>query len=394
MKRLLQALALGVAVAISHGLSAAAAETKPLKIYVLAGQSNMQGMAKVRTIERLNMTEDSKQLYQDMEMKDGLPSAVKDTYGVYFTGGDMTKGVENPLSVRKGPFRPGYGAEVTENTTFGADHAFGIYMQKHVQGPILIIKTAWGGRNLLQQFRSPSAGPFESDKDRHGNPTGYYYQSMVKHVKTVLADPGQYHPAYNKEAGYEIAGFVWFQGFNDVIDSYYQGHMVEGKPLYFQYSDLLAAFIRDVRKDLNAPAMPFVIGAMGINGPIEDQKNPAYWFRKAQLAPADLPEFKGNVAGVRTEHYWDMEWQKIYNKLMEEVKKKILASDPKKGGQALNREMDKQRKEMAPGILTPEELKFYLAATSNAPFHYMGSAYTYSKIGKAFAEAMIAMEKK
>ena len=328
-------LALGAILVIATQLPAAEAGAKPLKIYILAGQSNMQGKAQVRTIERLNLTADSKQMYLDLEMKDGLPSAVKDMYGVYFTNGDMTKGSERPLSVEKGPFKPGYGGELTESTTFGPDHTFGVYMRKQVQGPILIIKAAWGGRNLYQQFRSPSAGAFEKDQDRHGNPTGYYYNLTVKLVKEVLADPGQYHPDYDKKAGYEIAGFVWFQGYNDVIDSYYEINKVEGKNLFSQYSDVMAAFIRDMRKDLGAPAMPFVIGAMGIGGPTEDAKDKNYWFRQAQIAPAELPEFKGNVAGVRTEQCWDMEWEKISQKLTDEVQKKVLASDPQLKGKAL-----------------------------------------------------------
>jgi len=38
---------------------------------------------------------------------------------------------------------------------------------------------------------------------------------------------------------------------------------------YDAYSDLLAQFIRDVRRALSAPKMPFVIGVMGAGGPIE-----------------------------------------------------------------------------------------------------------------------------
>lgn len=70
-------------------ISSATAAPKPLKIYILAGQSNMQGKAGVRTIERLNMTEDSKQMYMDMNVKNGLLSAPKDVYGVYFGGDDV-----------------------------------------------------------------------------------------------------------------------------------------------------------------------------------------------------------------------------------------------------------------------------------------------------------------
>jgi len=369
---------IALAIAVLATMSTVLAGEKPMKVYIMAGQSNMEGKAQVRTIARLNMTDDAKQMYQDMNVKDGLPSAVKDTYCVYFNGGDKHRGKERPVSVQKGPLKPGFSGETTEKTSFGPEYTFGLYMHKHLQSPILIIKTAWGGRDLVQQFRSPSGGEYEKDKDRFGNPTGYYYGQIIKHVKSVLADPGKYHPGYDKSAGYEIAGFVWFQGFNDMIQRYPKE----------EYGRLLACFIRDIRKDLNAPKMPFVIGVMGIGGIRKDDS-----FRKAQEAPAALPEFKGNVAAVRTGQFWDMELVRIQNKLNEAAKKELLAKNPKLGGRSLSKAIGKAAKSMAPKVLTPEEAKFLTVATSNAAYHYMGSAYIYGRIGKAFADAMIEMSK-
>ena len=40
------------------------------------------------------------------------------------------------------------------------------------------------------------------------------------------------------------------------------------EPRYADYGRWLADFIRDVRKDLAAPKMPFVIGVMGVGGGI------------------------------------------------------------------------------------------------------------------------------
>ena len=84
-----------------------------------------------------------------------------------------------------------------------------------------------------------------------------------------------------------MAGFVWFQGWNDMVDGHtYPG---KGKPdQYTLYSELLGHFIRDVRKDLKAPNMPFVIGVMGTGGN-PDKPNA---FREAMAAPAAWPEFK------------------------------------------------------------------------------------------------------
>lgn len=383
-----------LSIAITLMLFSANAADKPLKVFILAGQSNMQGKAKISTIERLNLTDDSKQMYQDFKLKDGLPSAVEDMYGVYFTGGDMTKGKERPVSEQKGPFQPGYGEEITKDTTFGPDHTFGIYLRKQLQGPVLIIKIAWGGRDLHSEFRPPSAGKLDKDKDRHGNPVGYYYEQIIKHVKTVLADPGKYHPGYKKDSGYEIAGFVWFQGFNDLIQSENESYKeTESKPLFAEYGRLLACFIRDVRKDLEVPQMPFVIGVVGFGGPVEDPKDKQFLFRKAQESPAFLPEFVGNVIAVRAENCWDMEWKRISNKLTDAAKKKIFAKSPDLKPRALDTAVSKEIKTVALEVLTPEELKIFQTGKSNEGFHYLGSAYIYGNIGKVMAEGMAKLVK-
>ena len=51
-------------------------------------------------------------------------------------------------------------------------------------------------------------------------------------------------------------------------------------------------------------------------------------FRKAMAAPSLLPEFKGNVAAIRTEKYWDRELTAAKakdNEIKQRAKKKNLA---------------------------------------------------------------------
>lgn len=366
---------------------------KPLKVFIMAGQSNMQGKARVFTIERLKLTDDSKPMYHDMVGEDGKPVKVKDVYSVYFTegrsGSEVTQGQLGPSE------HPQAG--------FGPDYPFGIYMQKYLDEPFLIIKTAWGGKDLIQKFRPPSAGEYplsqrkiEKAKER-GNleealaenkaKTGRYYRLMVEHVETVLNDLGKYHPGYNAADGYEIAGFVWFQGWNDLVGPYLR----KGKSKdYSEYSRLMAMFIRDVRKDFKAPDMPFVIGVLGVDGVKPDDA-----FRKAQEAPASMPAFKGNVAAIRTGPFWDVELQRLIDKLYNERLKVVLAENPKIKGRtrAIQNAIGRLKGTMPDeSILTPEEYAFYKVAISNAPFHYYGSAYTYGKIGKAMADAMAGLK--
>ena len=139
--------------------------------------------------------------------------------------------------------------------------------------------------------------------------------------------------------------------------------------------------------------MPFVIGVVGFDGPIEKTEDNQYRFRKAQEAPASLPEFAGNVVAVRTEQCWDMEWTRISNKLTDAAKKKILASNPETKPRALESAVSKEIKTMASEVLTPEELKIFQVGKSNEGFHYLGSAFIYGNIGKVMAEGMAKMVK-
>jgi len=166
----------------------------------------------------------------------------------------------------------------------------------------------------------------------------------------------------------------------------------------------LAHFIRDVRKDLKAPEMKFVIGVMGVGGPLDKYASPRYVpihgsFREAMVAPASLPEFKGNVMAVPTAPFWDSRLQEIEDnqgkvKQMAGFLKSKHKDHPNKDGamdsKAQKTYLDKYRKE----LISAEDETYAKIARSNAAYHYFGSAKTIARIGKAFAEAIIQMRKK
>ncbi|MEY4326602.1 MAG: hypothetical protein RIS24_2773 [Verrucomicrobiota bacterium] len=298
---------------------------KPLKVFILAGQSNMEGHAAISTFDYIGKDPLTAPLLKEMRNLDGSPRVCDQVWMSYLTG--PYDGSANGEGL--GKLTAGFGARGDQPTkmcsNIGPEFTFGIYIEKELNEPILIIKTAWGGRSLNTEFRPPSAGPYmlpqviQEEWDRHpqgahGIPkledrkkwraekdaaSGAFYRMMIDHVKMVLADPKRVCPAYDTKNGYELAGFVWLQGFNDLVDgTTYPGPDKPGK--YDLYSDLLAQFIRDVRKDLSAPKMPFVIGVLGVGGMGDHQV-----FRKAMAAPADRPEFRGNVVAVETAPFWD-----------------------------------------------------------------------------------------
>jgi Carbohydrate esterase, sialic acid-specific acetylesterase len=303
----------------------ACAQSKKLKVFILAGQSNMEGHASVKTFDYIGKDPLTAPILKEMRNPDGTPRVCDNVWMSYLTG--PYDGSANGEGL--GKLTAGFGERGSNPTKdggkIGPEFTFGIYMEKALNEPILIIKTAWGGRSLNTEFRPPSAGQYKLPKSiqdewdkhpqgAHGIPkledrkawqdkkdaaSGVFYRMMVEHVKKVLADPKRVCPAYDPKEGYELAGFVWLQGFNDLVDgTTYPGPNKPGK--YDEYSDLLAKFIRDVRKDLSAPKMPFVIGVLGVGGEKDNEV-----FRKAMAAPADMPEFKGNVVAVETAPFWD-----------------------------------------------------------------------------------------
>ena len=306
-------------------VAATGVEAKPLKVFILAGQSNMEGHAEVRTFDYIGKDPLTAPILKEMRGPDGAPRVCDKVWMSYLTG--PYDGSANGEGL--GKLTAGFGARGDQPTKdggkIGPEFTFGIFMEKSLNEPILIIKTAWGGRSLNTEFRPPSAGQYKLPKEiqevwdkhpqgAHGIPkaedrkkwqddkdaaSGVFYRMMIEHVKKVLADPKRVCPEYDEQAGYEVAGFVWLQGFNDLVDgTTYPGPDQPGK--YDEYSRLLADFIRDVRKDLSAPKMPFVIGVLGVDG---ESKNVN--FRNAMAAPAHLPEFRGNVIAVETAAFWD-----------------------------------------------------------------------------------------
>ena len=216
---------------------------------------------------------------------------------------------------------------------------------------------------------------------------------MVEHVKRCSPTRSAWCPAYDPAQGYELAGFVWLQGFNDMVDGH--TYPAQGKPGRFDiYSELLAHFIRDVRRDVGAPKMPFVIGVMGVGGAKAGADTVE--FRKAMAAPAALPEFKGNVVAVQTAPFWSEELGAI-DKKREKVRqmRHYLDSKHKDHANADGTMTDEQKREhmkkFEAELISPAEVALWKRGASNAGYHYLGCAKTFALMGRAFAEATLQM---
>lgn len=408
MNRRICVLTVGL-VAWAAAMTAVAAEPekKPLKVFILAGQSNMQGHAHVNTFDAMRLNRDAAPLLQEMRNPDGTPRVCERVWISSLGSADTEQ---------TGRLTAGFGA-AGRGPKIGPEFTFGITMEKLLDEPILIIKTAWGGKSLHTDFRPPGAEPYEFhaeqlDRFRQQNKdidqikaekaeaTGRYYRLMIEHVRHVLADIKRVDPEYDERGGYELAGFVWFQGWNDMVDRGTYPHRDQPGG-YDQYAQLMAQFIRDVRKDLGTPDLPFVIGVMGVGGPT-DKYGPSQQrykavhqnFRDAMAAPAALPEFQGNVAVVLTEKYWDLEASALRERERSLKPKRDEVAAAIKAGTMTREEGQAVINELYASNFDERELEILKKSTSNAEFHYLGSAGIMAQIGKGFAEALATMVQK
>jgi len=194
---------------------------------------------------------------------------------------------------QQGWLTTGYGSS---EGYIGPEYGFGFAVGDYYEDPVLLIKSAWGGRSLHTNFLSPSSKEYPAPKA--DGDTGFQYAEVIRHVKEITGDLKRYYPHYTGK-GFEIVGFGWHQGWNDRID----------QKAVDAYEKNMENFIRDIRKDLGREKLPFVIANTGMGGwkIVGNYKAKVEKLMVAQLALADAkkyPEFKGNVAGVETRDFW------------------------------------------------------------------------------------------
>lgn len=325
---------------------------KTVQVFVMAGQSNMEGKAPNALYEHQANDEKTAALFAPWR-KDGKWIERDDVFIKYLG--------------RKGRLTIGYGSRGRT----GVELEFGRVVGDHYEEPVLLIKTAWGGHSLIKNFRPPSSGlPSDErlaaeleqsrkrvrqrNQKRKRNdelPTmddiksayGQSYRNMMAEVKNTMKNAGTLFPELRGRMP-KLAGFVWFQGWNDQ----YGGAEKE-------YALHMENLIRDVRKELNAPNLPVVIGVMGQNGS-KPAKGAMLAIQKAQMGMEKVKGFAGNVKAVRTDVLIDKAAEKLYPEWRNRFEEwKVTGGD--------------------------------------FAFHYLGSAIWFNRMGEAFGKAMIEMLK-
>ena len=360
-------------------LGAYAADKKPVKIFILAGQSNMEGKGGIDPL-----------LNHQIKAPD-----TKEFFAHFHRDGEYIKREDVWINFlnRRGRLTVGFGSP----GRIGPELEFGHVVGDHYDEPVLIIKTAWGGKSIGRDFRPPSSGlpskeeielnvenmckrdynniiRREWNEAKKKNPKikrkdvevkskasleaitkeksaayrkqvtesyGHFYRLMMSEIEVNLKELKQRFPDHDGR-GYELAGFVWFQGWNDMYGPFPQ-----------EYAKNMENLIRDVRKDLKAPKLPVVIGIMGQNGFKEAQGNMAV-VKAAQASMNKIADFKGNVKAIPTDIYWDKKANDAYPTWRQNFEAwKLIGSD--------------------------------------FPYHYLGSTITFTRIGRALGKTMIEL---
>ncbi len=251
-----------------------------LRVFVLAGQSNMEGFGTIDDPEG-----DPGSLV-DVVSNDvngdwaeiGRPgdwTSLDDAYLYFANDGDT---IRTHVTVGQG----------NNNNLIGTELMFAHQLDNYYEDPILIIKTAWGGKSLAEDFRPPSSG----------GTIGAFYSSMIETVNQVLDNLDQEFPDLST-SDYELSGFAWFQGWNDGASQSFLD----------EYEINLHNLIRDVRTDLDNEDLPFVVVNSGHGG---FERSNDLWVRDMQDIVSVAQEsvgcndsiYGGRVGFVETKQYY------------------------------------------------------------------------------------------
>ena len=259
--------------------------SKPVKVFLIMGQSNGVGLGSVAGAENERSLENAVK-------KQGLYSFLVDDSGKW----TERKDVRN-VQIMDGK---GGGASVSHNEwmtvkggTMGVEYGVGHQLGNALADPVMILKSCIGNRALGWDLLPPDSKRFLTDvkqrdgsvkkmvvagyKDapdmweadpakgidtppppfvdkKTGKPIAWYaglqYDHDIANAKKVLSELDKHYPGAKS---YELAGIFWWQGEKDCGSEVYASH----------YEENLVNFIKSVRKEFNAPDAKFVMGTLG-----------------------------------------------------------------------------------------------------------------------------------
>ncbi len=275
--------------------------TKPVKVFIVMGQSNTLEMGKV--------TGDADGCLEKAVKGENLYGFLTDAEGKWTVRQD----VRNVSVMQKGLSMNVYRNDwLTVSNKIGIEIGLGHQLGNAINEPVMVLKSSIGNRGLGWDLLPPGSKSFEYTDPKDGKTyvyagykespnrwekgstpvsIGWYagkqWDDDVANAKSVLADLNKYYP---DAKGYEVAGFFWWQGEKDCGDA----------ALSAQYEKNLVHLIKTLRTEFDAPNAKFVLATLG--EATKGMTDNTGIVLNAHLAvdgeAGKYPEFKGNVATV------------------------------------------------------------------------------------------------
>eukprot|EP00400_MALV-I_sp_L67-5_P000514 gene514-286_t len=219
-----------------HYLSSLVVGSVPTKVFLMAGQSNMEGYGPIyadgddcTSKNPLGGGNESCGLQQCIDLPDDICIATErhllrcNNIYVNFPHGDGGR-------LAYGPLVAGFGVDPNH---FGPELGFGHGLKCNGPTRFEFYKAAWGGTALgnIEEWLPPSSG----------GPGKLYSETIDTFKAYIEANPG-----------YEIEGFIWLQGWNDQFSP-------PGEDYLNSYEANLYNLVNDVRHDLGVADLLTVI---------------------------------------------------------------------------------------------------------------------------------------
>ena len=314
--------------------------SQPLRVFVMMGQSNMVGFGVVDGQERpgtlenlvvngqyLHLVDTSEGDDDDNDNDDGRSARTstgtsrwaerQDVYSIWRQAAGGPQKGQGPVDKGGGQLRVGWNDHSAR--FIGPEIQFGHVVGHVLRAPVLIIKVGTGNRSLGWDFLPPDSLPYEDSEGKqhpgygqcpggdnkedclanYGWYAGLQYDRDFDHVKGILENIKDFVPAsmYNETAGFEVAGFVFWQGFKDTVNP---GHVET-------YRKNMKSYLKSLWKSYAEYPGPkkFVASTIAFGGctdflPLEDLVYKA----QRRVDGENLPKLYGRAKTIDARPYW------------------------------------------------------------------------------------------
>ena len=262
--------------------------SKPVQVFILMGQSNMLGLGKMASLEAAVKTNGK---YPYLVDDSGDWTVRKDVRNVFI----MTHKLQHNDWMCP-----------TNRNNVGPEFGIGHVLGTAIDAPVMILKSCIGNRSLGWDLLPPSVKAYEYEgklqpgygetpetagqgptKPANSWYAGKQWDDDIAGGKSILEDLQTYYPGAK---GYEVAGFLWWQGDKDMR-----------VPAHFNnYEKHLIELIKCLRKEFNSPRAPFVTASLGQTKEGDKSGHGVILDAMKSVAASKDPELAGTVGFVYT----------------------------------------------------------------------------------------------